>query len=140
MLTGPDDVSLQGKTGSSRLTAKVTRMTQCGPAQFTEIRWFLDVVIDPSCSRSSAEQDFDYAFRRSDDTNWNVKENLYSCFVLRVTIPLKREGHHALVCLDRGSACCGGDGRGRRCRHCGAGFQVSPDRRQRQFALRRHRT
>src|SRR5882724_7995568 len=106
MTTGYYGVRLRGKSGSSRPRAKMTRWTQCGPARFTEIRWFLDVVIDPSCSRSSAEQDFDYAFRRSDDTNWNVKENLYSCFVLRVTIPLKREGHHALVCLDRGSACC----------------------------------
>jgi hypothetical protein len=33
MLTGPDDVRLQGKTGSSRPTAKVTRMTPMyGPA------------------------------------------------------------------------------------------------------------
>ena len=30
MLTGPDDVRLQGKTGSSRPTAKVTLLTQLG--------------------------------------------------------------------------------------------------------------
>ena len=30
MLTGPDDVRLQGKTGSSRPTAKATRLIQLG--------------------------------------------------------------------------------------------------------------
>ena len=30
MATGPDDVRFQGRTGSSRPTAKVTRLTRCG--------------------------------------------------------------------------------------------------------------
>jgi len=41
MLTGRDDVRFQGKTGSSRPTAKVTRLTQTGSRpQFVRVHQF----------------------------------------------------------------------------------------------------
>ena len=72
-------------------------------------------VLIVSSSDSDPTRTSDQSGRPVTATNPNVNGNARSRLarrVLRVTIPVKRrEGSYALVCLDRGGACRGGDGR-----------------------------